>query len=79
MTHWAQYILSIITPEAGIEAPVYVDDILGVGDVSTMEKVIDNTRKMEDMKKFKFSEKKSKYMVIKKGKDKKFKHPSMKE
>ena len=64
-------ILSLITPEAGIGAPVYVDDILGVGDVSTMEKVIDNTRKMEDRKKFKFSKKKSKYMVIKKGKDKK--------
>ena len=56
-------ILSLITPEAGIGAPVYVDDVLGVGDVSTMEKVIDNTRKMEDMKKFKFSKKKSKYMV----------------
>ena len=53
-------ILSLITPEAGIGAPVYVDDILGVGDVSTMERVIDNTRKMENMKKFKFSKKKSK-------------------
>ena len=64
-------ILSLITPVAGIGAPVYVDDILGVGDVSTMEKVIDNTLKMEDRKKFKFSKKKSKYTVIKKGKDKK--------
>ena len=36
-----------------------------------MEKVINNTRKMEDRKKFKFSKKKFKYMVIKKGKDKK--------
>ena len=36
-----------------------------------MEKVIDNTRKMEDRKKFKFSKKMSKYMVINKGKDKK--------
>ena len=34
--------------------------------------MIDNTRKMEDRKKFKFSKKKkSKYMIIKKGKDKK--------
>ena len=53
-------ILSLITPEAGIGAPVYVDDILGVGDVLTMERVIDNTRKMEGRKKFKFSKKKSK-------------------
>ena len=36
-----------------------------------MEKVIDNTRKMEDMKKFIFSKDKSKCMVIKKGIDKK--------
>ena len=32
-----------ITPELNIEAPVYVDDILGIGDCKTVEKVIRNS------------------------------------
>ena len=31
---------SYITPELGIGVPVYVDDQLGVGDISTVEQVI---------------------------------------
>ena len=54
-----------ITPELTIGAPVYVDDILGIGDCKTVEKVIRNTRRLEEDKKFRFSRKKSKYMVIK--------------
>ena len=60
---------SYITPELDIGVPVYVDDILGVGDISTVEQVIANTHRMEEEKKFMFSKKKSKYMVTRKGKD----------
>ena len=58
-----------ITPELTIGAPVYVDDILGIGDCKTVEKLIRNSRRLED-KKFRFSRKKIKYMVIKSGKGK---------
>ena len=40
------------------------DDILGVGSVGTVQRVIRNTREMEVKKKFRFSAKKSKYMVL---------------
>ncbi len=50
-------------------APVYVDDILGIGNTDTVEKVIRNTRQMEVEKKFKFSRKKSMYMMVNSGKD----------
>ena len=56
-----------ITPELTIGAPVYVDYILGTGDYKTIEKVIRNTRRLEEDKKFRFSRKKSKYKVIKSG------------
>ena len=59
-----------ITPELTIGAPVYVDDILGIGDCKTVEKVVRNTRRLEEDKKFRFSRKTSKYMVIKSGKGK---------
>ena len=47
-----------ITPELTIGAPVYVDDILGIGDCKTVENVIRNTRRLEEDKKFRFSRKK---------------------
>ena len=56
---------TMVTPSMSIGVPVYVDDILGIGDRLT---VIENTRIKEE--KFKFIKKKSKYMVIKSGKDK---------
>ena len=56
-----------ITPELGIGVPVYVDDILGIGSVKTVERVIRNTREMKVKKKFRFSRKKSKYMMINTG------------
>ena len=37
-----------ITPGRTIGAPVYVDDILGIGDCKTIEKVIRNTRSLEE-------------------------------
>ena len=40
-----------ITPELTIGAPVYVDDILGIGDCKTVEKVIRNSRRLEEDKK----------------------------
>ncbi len=63
-------IATYITPELGIGAPVYVDDILGIGNQATVQNVIRNTRQMEVEKKFKFSRKKSKYMVVNSGKEK---------
>ena len=59
-----------ITPELTIGAPVYVDDILEIGDCKTVEKGIRNTRRLEEDNKFRFSIKKSKYMIIKSGKGK---------
>ena len=43
-----------ITPVLTIGAPVYVDDILGIGDRKT---VIRNTRRLEEDNKFRFSRK----------------------
>ena len=60
---------SYSTPELDIGVPVYVDDLLGVGDISTVEQVIANTHRIEEEKKFKLSKKKSKYLVTRKGKD----------
>ena len=66
-----QHVVSTsLTPEMTIGAPVYVDDILGIGSVETVERVIRNTREMEVQKKFRFSKKKSKYMMINTGRDK---------
>ena len=48
-----------ITQSLLIGAPVYVDDILGIGDCKTVEKVIRNTRRLEEAKKFRFSRKKN--------------------
>ena len=61
-----------ITPEHTIGAPVYVDDILGilVGDCKTVEKVIRNSRRLEEDKKFRFSGKKIKIYGYKKWKGK---------
>ena len=44
-----------ITPELTIGAPVCVDDILEIGDCKTVEKVIRNTRRLGEDKKFRFS------------------------
>ena len=46
-----------ITPELTIGAPVYVDDILGIGDCKTVENVIRNSRRLEENNKFRFSRK----------------------
>ena len=46
-----------ITPELTIGAPVYVDDILGIGDCKTVKKVIRNSRRLVEDKKFRFSRK----------------------
>ena len=48
-----------ITPELTIGAPVYVDDILGIGDCKTVENVIRNSRRLEEDKKFRYSWKKN--------------------
>ena len=63
-------ITTVLTPELAIGAPVYVDDILGVGGKETIERTIRNTRWLEEQKKFKFNRNKSKYMVINTGKGK---------
>ena len=60
-----------ITPELfTIGAPVYVDDILGIGDCKTVEKVIRNSRRIEEDKKFRFIRKKIKIYGYKKWKGK---------
>ena len=64
-------ISTVLTPELAIGAPVYVDDILGIGGKETIERTIRNTRWLEEQKKFRFNRNKSKYMVINTGKGKK--------
>ena len=54
-----QEISTHITPELTKGAPVYVDDILGIGYSKTVEKVIRNSRRLEEDKKFRFSRKKN--------------------
>ena len=49
---------------------MYVDYILGIAVCKTVEKVIMNTRRLEEGKKFRFSRKQSKYIVIKSRKGK---------
>ena len=49
-----------ITRELTIGAPVYVDYILGIGDCKTVEKVISNSRRLEEDNKFRFSRKNGK-------------------
>ena len=51
---------TVISPEIEVEATVYVDDILGVGNKDTVEKAIKNTSILEQRRKFKFNPKKSK-------------------
>ena len=58
---------TVISPEIEVEAPVHVDNILGLGNKDTVEKAIKNTSILEQRKKFKFNLKKSKYMVISSG------------
>ena len=48
----------LVTPSMNRSVQVYVDDILGIGDRLTVEKVIEITRIMEEKKKCKFSKKK---------------------
>ena len=59
-----------ITPELTIGAPVYVDDILGIGDCKTVEKVIRNSRRLEEDNKFRFSRRKKYIYGYKKWKGK---------
>ena len=54
--------------EFTIGAPVYVDDILGIGDCKTVEKVKRNSRRLEEDKKFRFSRNKIKIYGYKKWK-----------
>ena len=59
-----------ITPELTIGAPVYVDAILGIGDCKTVEKVIRNSRRLEEDKKIGLLEKNIKIYGYKKWKGK---------
>ena len=68
--HDHEEISTHIAPELTIGPPVYVGDIFVIGDCKTVEKVIRNTRILEEDNKFRFSRKISKYMVIKSGKEK---------
>ena len=63
-------ISTYITPELTIGASVYGDDILGIGDCKTFEKVIRNTRRLEEDNKFRFSRKKIEIYGYKKRKRK---------
>ena len=42
------------TPERTIRAPVYIYNIIGIGDHKTVEKMIRNTRRLEEDKKLGF-------------------------
>ena len=59
-----------ITPELSIGEPMHVDYILVIGDCKTVEKVIRNTRGLEEDKTFRFSIKIKIKLVIKSGKGK---------
>ena len=58
-----------LTSELTIVAPVYVDDILGIGSVGMVERVIRNTRD-GSAEKIQIQQEKLKYMMINTGCDK---------
>ena len=49
---------------------IFVDDVMSAGNPNDARKAIRNFREMEDMKKFTYGLKKTKYMVMKTGKEK---------
>ena len=51
-----------------IGMPVFMDDILVVGDEEEIRKAIRNCRKMETLKKFEYGLKKTKIMIVRTGK-----------
>ena len=51
-----------------IGMPVFMDDILAVGDEEEIRKAIRNCRKMETLKKFEYGLKKTKIMIVRTGK-----------
>ena len=56
---------TVITPEANIEALIYVDEIGAAGTVKSIEEVGKNLALMEEVKGFTFSKEKSNYMIVK--------------
>ena len=55
---------TMVGPDIGIEALVYVDDIAGAGSKNVIEGIIRNTAKMEVEKKFTFNTDKTKYISM---------------
>ena len=55
---------TLITPTIYTEALTYVDDMLGMGNKKTAEKVMNNCKQMEEDKCMEFSISKSKWMVM---------------
>lgn len=49
---------------------IFIDDVMSAGNPNDARKAIRNFREMEDMKKFTYGLKKTKYMVMKTGKEK---------
>ena len=58
-----------ITQELDIGVPVYGDDILGVGNISTVEQVIANTHRMEEEKNSSLVRRRLNIQVTRKGTD----------
>ena len=61
---------TMVTPSMSIGVPVYVNDMLGIGDRLTVKGLLRIQELWKRRKKIKFSKKTSKHMLIKSGKDK---------
>ena len=56
--------ITIYGPNLMIESLIYMDDVVGVGNKTTIERIVRNMREMEVQKKFTFNVDKSKYMIV---------------
>ena len=66
INHIGEKTATVITPRVNIGALTFVDDMIGAGSALTVEKVMENSRKMENEKGAEISLEKSKWMILKK-------------
>ena len=63
MNSIGESLASSLTPALEVGALIYMDDITSAGDIRTAGKAVASLRKLEEMKKFTFSQDKSGYMI----------------
>ena len=70
INHIGEKTNTVIYPAITVEALTYVDDLLGIGSIKIIEKIIENCSKMEKRKGMEWSLEKSNWMGMKTGREK---------